>query len=170
MTSRKGLPLLLMLAIVLAGCGQVAAQQPESGSVSSSQTSSSCLAAKPGESAPAEQLECKAFTSTAGSALGKNLSWVASTPLHMEFDRINESPTMVVRMPCGVLNIRVAIGTDAITPDPATMIESADGCTGSRAEQRAWTSSFVKTPMTYALEKNVLILTNDLGQLKFKSS
>lgn len=77
---------------------------------------------------------------------------------------------MVVRMPCGVLNIRVTIGPDVITPAPAVIKESADGCAGSRAEYRVWTSTFVKTPMTYSLENHVLVLTNDLGQLKLKSS
>ena len=170
MMNRMSLPLLLILAVVLAGCGEVSAQQPGSSSISSTQSPSGCIASTSSEGVSAERIECKAFTSTVGSAPGQDLSWVASTPLYMEFSRKNEPRTMVVRMPCGVLNIPVDIGTDVITPDAAATIESADGCTGSVSEYRTWTTAFVKMPMTYSLEYQALVLTNDLGQIKFKSS
>jgi len=170
MRNRMSLPLLLVFVMVLAGCGEVSAQQPGSSSISSTQLPSGCLASMHGASDTAVRFECKAFTSTAGSAPGQDLSWVASMPLHVEFSRMNESLTMVVRMPCGVLNVPVSIGADVITPDSAAMIESADGCTGSAAEYRTWTTAFVKMPMTYTLENQVLVLTNDLGQIKFKTS
>ena len=170
MTNRMSVPLFLILAVVLAGCGEASAQQPGSGSVSPTQSPSGCLASTDSESVSAGRFECKAFSSTGGSAPGQDLSWVASTPLDVEFGRMNESLTMVVRMPCGVLNVPVSIGADVITADSAAMIESADGCTGSAAEYRTWTTAFVTTPMTYSLENQSLVLTNDVGQIKFKSS
>lgn len=168
MTNRMSLPLFLMIAIVLAGCGEVSAQRSGSSSVSSTLPPSGCLASTYSESNSAERFECKAFTSTGGSASGRDLSWVASTPLHVEFGRMNGSLTMAVRMPCGVLNVPVSIGADVITPDSAAMIESADGCTGSAAEYRTWTTAFATTPMTYSLESQSLVLTNGVGQIKFK--
>jgi hypothetical protein len=170
MTKRMNLPLVLMFALVLAGCGEVSAQQPGSSSVSSTPSPSECRASTHSESASAGRFECKAFTSTEGISPARDLSWVTSTPLHMEFARMNESLTMVVRMPCGVLNVPVSVGDDAITPDSASMIRSADGCTGLAAEYRTWTTDFVSTPMTYSWENQSLVLTNDMGQIKLKGS
>ncbi len=73
-------------------------------------------------------------------------------------------------MPCGVLNVPVSIGADVITPDSAAVIQSADGCTGSAAEYRTWTTTFVSTPMMYSLENQSLVLTNDTGEIEFKTS
>lgn len=170
MTNRMSLPLVLMLAVVLAGCGEVSAQQPGSGPVSSTHSPSGCLASTHSADASADPIECMAYTSTGGSAPGHDLSWLASTPLHMEFSRMNESLTIVVRMPCGVLNVPVTIGADVITPDSAAMIQSADGCTGSAAEYRTWTTAFVNSPMTYSLENQSLVLANGTGQIQFKGS
>ena len=168
MVNRMILPLCLLIAVVLAGCGEDSAQQPGPSSVSLTQFPSDCLASKDSEDVSAKQFECTAFTSTEGSAPGQDSSWLASTPLHLEFSQMNESLTMVVRMPCGVLNIPVSIGADIFTPDSAAMIQSADGCTGSAAEHRTWTTAFVTTPMTYSLENQSLVLTSDSGQIKFK--
>ncbi len=83
---------------------------------------------------------------------------------------MNGSLTMVVRMPCGVLNVPVSVAAEAMTPDPAGMIESADGCIGPAGEQRAWTTAYLKTPLTYSLGKQSLVLTNDQGQIIFRRS
>ncbi|WP_211882208.1 hypothetical protein [Pseudarthrobacter albicanus] len=50
------------------------------------------------------------------------------------------------------------------------MIESADGCIGPAGEQRAWTTAYLKTPLTYSLGKQSLVLTNDQGQIIFRRS
>jgi hypothetical protein len=65
--------------------------------------------------------------------------------------RMNGSLTMVVRMPFGVLNVPVAVSTEKITPDPDGMIQSADGCYGPEAEYRAWTTGYLKKPLTFRL-------------------
>lgn len=83
---------------------------------------------------------------------------------------MNGALTMVVRMPCGVLNVPVAVSTEKITPDPEAMIQSADGCYGPEAKYRAWTTGYLKEPLTFVWEKQLLVLTNDLGQINFKSS
>ncbi|MFJ6418356.1 hypothetical protein [Paeniglutamicibacter sp. NPDC091659] len=170
MKNRVSLPLFLVLAVVLAGCGGVTAQPPGSSSVSSTQSPSDCLASTSSESVSAGRFECKAFISTEGSASGQDLSWVASMLLHVGFGRMNGALTMVVRMPCGVLNVPVSIGADVITPDSAAMIQSADGCTGSAAEYRTWTIAFVRMRITYSMEKQSLVLSNVVGQINFKSS
>ncbi|MFF5790672.1 hypothetical protein ACFY5D_01350 [Paeniglutamicibacter sp. NPDC012692] len=170
MKNRMSLPLMLMFALVLAGCGDVSAQQSVSSSVSPTQSPSGCLASTYSESVVTERFECKAFTSTEGSASGQDLSWVASAPVQVEFGRMDESLTMTIRMPCGVLNVPVSIDADVINPDSAAMIQSADGCIGSTVEYRMWTTAFVKMPTTYFLDNQSLVLTNDVGQIKFKSS
>jgi hypothetical protein len=112
-------------------------------------------------------LECGHFTSVGGNAAGQNLSWLASTPLSVGFDRMDASLTMVVRMPCGVLNIPVVLDVFSLTPDPGGLVESADGCTGPAAEHRSWTTGYVKEPMVYQLDAKGLVLSNRLGQIRF---
>jgi hypothetical protein len=73
-------------------------------------------------------------------------------------------------MPCGVLNVPVTVSRDKITPDPEGMIESADGCIGPEAEYRAWTTGYLKKPLTFVWEKQLLVFTNDLGQISFERS
>jgi hypothetical protein len=103
----------------------------------------------------------------AGNAAGQNLSWLASTPLSVSFDRMDASLTMVVRMPCGVLNIPVVLDVFSLTPDPGGLVESADGCAGPAAEHRRWTTGYVKEPMVYQLDAKGLVLSNRLGQIRF---
>lgn len=116
----------------------------------------------------AAALDCQQFTSTDGGAAGQNLYWLTSTPLHVGFNRMNGSATVVVRMPCGVLNIPVSVDAFGLTPDPAGVVESADGCAGAAAEQRSWTTAFFKSPMVYRLNGGELVITNQLGQIRFK--
>lgn len=170
MMNRASAPLFLILSVTLAGCGGASAQQPWSSPVFSTQSPSGCRASTDNAGDFAGGLECKAFTSAGGSSPSHDLPWMAFTPLRVEFSTVNESPTMVVRMPCGVLNVPVSIGADVITPDSAAMIQSADGCTGSTAEYRTWTTTFVSTPMKYSLENQILVLTNDTGEIEFKTS
>jgi hypothetical protein len=118
-------------------------------------------------SRPAE-LACRTFTSTSGYARGRNMFWLTSTPLHLNFDRMTGESTMVVRMPCGVLNVPVAPDDFALVPVPARMAESADGCMGPASEHRSWTSAFFKDPMVYQLGSSELVLTNELGQIRFE--
>jgi hypothetical protein len=112
-------------------------------------------------------LACQHFTSAAGNAAGQNLYWLTSTPLHMSFDRTDASLTMVVRMPCGVLNVPVTVDAFGLTPVPGRMAESADGCSGPAAEQRGWAAAYFREPMIYRLEPHGLVLTNRLGQIRF---
>ena len=162
-----------MSASALAGCGATAAPSTEPSPTPSTSTTFipfDCGDAAYSESVSAETLECKTFTSTAGIAPEHDLSWLTSTPLQMSFMRMNGSLTMLVRMPCGVLNVPVAVSTEKITPVPDGMIQSADGCYGPEAEYRAWTTGYLKKPLTFVWEKQLLVLTNDLGQINFKSS
>ncbi|MET4094822.1 hypothetical protein [Arthrobacter sp. UYCu712] len=115
----------------------------------------------------AAALECQQFTSTAGNAAGQNLYWLTSTPLHVGFDRLNGSATVVVRMPCGVFNVPVSVDAFGLTPDPAGLVESADSCTGTDAEQRSWTTAYFKSPMIYQLNAQELVLSGQLGQIRF---
>lgn len=172
MKNRVLLSFLLVSAPALAGCGDPAAAPKESSPAPSVSAGVpfDCQDANYRERVRAEPLECKRFTSIAGSAPGQDLSWLTSTPLHMTFGRMNGSLTMVLRMPCGVLNIPVSVTSDAMTPDAAGMIESADGCAGPAGEQRTWTTTYVKTRLTYSLGEDSLLLTSDLGQIHFKRS
>jgi hypothetical protein len=112
-------------------------------------------------------LACRHFTSAAGNAPGQNLYWLTSTPLSLSFDRVDASLTMVVRMPCGVLNVPVVLDGFGLTPDPGKLAESADGCVGPAAEQRSWTAAYFKEPMVYQLDAQGLVVTNRLGQIRF---
>lgn len=112
-------------------------------------------------------LACQHFTSAAGNAAGQNLYWLTSTPLHMSFDRMDASLTMVVRMPCGVLNVPVTVDAFGLTPVPGGLAESADGCSGPATEQRSWARAYFREPMIYRLEPQVLVFTNRLGQIRF---
>ncbi len=114
----------------------------------------------------ADALTCRTFTSTSGYARGQNMHWLTSSPLHLSFDRMS-GVTMVVRMPCGVLNVPVSVDDFGLVPDPARMAESADGCAGPDAENRAWTSAFFKAPLVYQLASAELVLTNEHGQIRF---
>ena len=116
-----------------------------------------------------DALTCRTFTSTSGYARGHNMHWLTSSPLHVSFDRM-DGVTMVVRMPCGVLNVPVSVDNFGLVPDPARMAESADGCGGPDAEHRAWTSAFFKAPLVYQLNSAELVLTNELGQVRFKQN
>ncbi len=113
-------------------------------------------------------LACRTFTSASGYARGQNMSWLTSTPLHLSFEPVNGALTLVVRMPCGVLNVPVAADDFGLVPDRARMAESADGCAGPAADHRSWTSSYFKEPMVYRLDAAELVLTNELGQIRFK--
>lgn len=171
MKNRVLLSFLLISTASLAGCGDAAAPQSQPSPIPSASTRTvpfDCEDAKYSQSVDAEPFECKTFTSIAGSASAQDLSWLTSTPLHMSFSRMNGSLTMVVRMPCGVLNVPVSVVAEAMTPDSAGMVESADGCSGPAAEQRAWTTAYFKTQLTYSLGKQSLVFTNDLGQIVFK--
>ncbi len=59
----------------------------------------------PGPVHGAAALACRTFTSRWGYARGRNMYWLTATPLHLSFDP-TDGVTMVVRMPCGVLNVR----------------------------------------------------------------
>ncbi|MCX6500071.1 MAG: hypothetical protein NTU93_14930 [Arthrobacter sp.] len=113
-------------------------------------------------------LTCRTFTSTSGYARGRNMYWLTAAPLHLGFDRMNGALTMVVRMPCGVLNVPVAVDDFGLVPDPARMAESADGCAGPDAEHRSWTSAYFKEAVVYHLDSSELVLTSQLGQIRFK--
>jgi hypothetical protein len=80
---------------------------------------------------------------------------------------MDSSLTMVVRMPCGVLNVPVVLDTFSLTPDPGGLVESADGCVGPAAEHRSWTTDYFKEPTVYQLDAQGLVLTNRLGQIRF---
>jgi hypothetical protein len=113
-------------------------------------------------------LACHSFTSTSGYAHGQDLYWLTSTPLHVSFDLMGETTTMVVRMPCGVLNVPVSVDDFGLIPVPAGTAGSADGCAGPDAEHRSWTSAYFKQPAVYQLDSSELVLTNELGQIRFK--
>lgn len=116
----------------------------------------------------AAALTCRKFTSTWGYARGHNMYWLTSAPLHLGFDTMNGTMVLVVRMPCGVLNVPATVDDFGIVPDPARTAESADGCVGADAEHRGWTSAFFKAPMVYQLDSTELVLTSDAGQIRFK--
>lgn len=122
----------------------------------------------PGAVYGADALACRKFTSTWGYARGQNMYWLTSAPLHLSFDRMNGALTLVVRMPCGVLNVPAAVDDFGLVPEPARMAESADGCIGPDAEHRSWTSAYFKEPAVYHLDSSELVLTNGLGQIRFK--
>lgn len=121
----------------------------------------------PLDCAGAAGVECGHFTSAAGTAAGQNLYWLRSTPLSVSFDRADSSLTMVVRMPCGVLNVPVVLDAFSLTPDPGGLAESADGCVGPAAEQRSWTAAYFREPMVYQADAQGLVVTNRLGQIRF---
>lgn len=123
-----------------------------------------------GSGGGASALACRTFTSTSGYARGQNLYWLTSTPLHLAFEPMNGALTMVVRMPCGVLNVPVSADDFGLVPIPARMAESADGCAGPASEYRSWTTVYFKEPMVYRLDSSELVLTNELGQIRFKQN
>lgn len=116
----------------------------------------------------ASPLACRTFTSTWGTVRGQNMYWLTSSPLHLSFEPMNGALTMVVRMPCGVLNIPVSVDDFGLVPDATRMAESADGCAGPASEYRGWTTAYFKGPMVYRLDSSELVLTNNLGQIRFK--
>ena len=124
----------------------------------------------PGPWYGAAALACRKFTSTWGYARGRNMYWLTSSPLHVSFDRINGALALVVRMPCGVLNVPVSVDDFGLVPDAARMAESADGCAGPNAEYRSWTTAYFKAPAVYHLDSSELVITNDLGQIRFKEA
>ncbi|MEV8042179.1 hypothetical protein [Arthrobacter sp. NPDC080082] len=126
------------------------------------------LTPTPPAACTAASLACHSYTSTAGYARGKNMSWLASSPLRMSFDQVGAATTLVIRMPCGVLNVPVSVDDFGLVPDPASMAESADGCAGPEGEHRSWTSDYFQHPAVYRLDAGELVLTNDLGQIRFK--
>jgi hypothetical protein len=130
-------------------------------------SSSGSSAGTGGAGVGAGALACRQFTSTAGNARGQNLSWLASTPLHLSFDQVNASLTMVVRMPCGVLNVPVSADAFSLTPVPGGLVESADGCTGPESDQRSWTTAYFREPLIYRLDPQTLTFTNGRGQIRF---
>jgi hypothetical protein len=122
----------------------------------------------PGPWYGAAALTCRTFTSTWGSVRGQNMYWLTSSPLHLSFDKTNGALALVVRMPCGVLNVPVSVDDFGIAPDPARMAESAEGCAGPTSEYRSWTTAYFKESMVYRLDSSELVLTNELGQIRFK--
>lgn len=173
MKNRILIAVLSLAVVALSGCGDGSASQAEPSADSSARAGDgpgSCADSKHSESVKNEPLECKSFTSQAGRATGQDLSWVATTPLEASFGRMNGALTLVVRMPCGVLNVPVTVSATVITPDPAEMIESADGCAGPASDQRTWTTDYLSHPLEYSLDKQELVLTNGLGHIAFARS
>lgn len=126
------------------------------------------LTPAPPAACTAASLACHSFTSTAGYARGQNMSWLSSTPLRISFDRMGAATTLVVRMPCGVLNVPVSVDAFGLVPDPAGTAASAEGCAGSEGEHRSWTSAYFQVPAVYRLDSSELVLTNERGQIRFK--
>ena len=122
----------------------------------------------PGPWYGAAALTCRTFTSTWGSVRGQNMYWLTSSPLHLSFAEANGTLALVVRMPCGVLNVPVSVDDFGIVPDPARMAESAEGCAGPTSEYRSWTTAYFRESMVYRLDSSELVLTNELGQIRFK--
>lgn len=122
----------------------------------------------PGPWYGAAALTCRTFTSTWGSVRGQNMYWLTSSPLHLSFANANGALALVVRMPCGVLNVPVSVDDFGIVPDPARMAESPEGCVGPTAEYRSWTTAYFRESMVYRLDSSELVLTNELGQIRFR--
>lgn len=113
-------------------------------------------------------LACRTFTSTSGYARGQNMYWLTSSPLHLGFEPMNGALTMVVRMPCGVLNVPVSADEFGLVPEPAGMAESANGCVGPASDYRSWATAYFKEPMVYRLDSSELVLTSERGQIRLK--
>lgn len=135
---------------------------------STSQLPADCSDAPIQAGTGAGALDCQQFTSTDGSAAGQNLYWLTSTPLHVGFNRMNGTATVVVRMPCGVLTVPVSVDAFGVTPEPSGLVQSADGCARAAAEQRSWTTAYFTSPLIYRLSAEELVLSNQLGQIRFK--
>ncbi|HEX9225239.1 MAG TPA: hypothetical protein VF885_01120 [Arthrobacter sp.] len=116
----------------------------------------------------AAALACRTFTSTSGYARSQNMYWLASSPLHLGFEPMDGVLTMVVRMPCGVLNVPASADEFGLVPEPARMAESANGCVGPASDHRSWTTAYFKEPMVYRLDSSELVLTSELGQIRLK--
>ena len=91
--------LFLILAAVLARCGESQGQQTGSSAVSSPPAPSGCLPSTGGEHFYADRFECKSFVSAGCSAPGRDLFWDGFSPLLVDFGRMNGSLAIVVRMP-----------------------------------------------------------------------
>jgi hypothetical protein len=166
---RRPLPTFLLIGVLaLTGCGGLAARQAGPSPATSAASPFDCSDATYLESVSRDPFECKTFTSTAGTDYRRDLTWLATTPLRMSFSRMNGTLTMTVRMPCGTLNVPVAIAAPTLTPDPERLAETAIGCSGTTGDMRRWTVNFLKSPLTYTLKKQSLVLTDDLGQIEFR--
>jgi hypothetical protein len=64
----------------------------------------------------------------------------------------------------------VTISADVITADPVRMAESVDGCAGPEAEDRSWTGTFLTPPLSYSLDEETLMLSNNIGRITFQGS
>ncbi|WP_147305400.1 hypothetical protein [Subtercola boreus] len=88
----------------------------------------------------------------------------------MNFELLDGSLNAIIQTPCNALNIPLTVVQDQIVTEPDKFVATAKGCIDDAGEKEAWTTTFLKSPITFELPDQALRLTNSSANITFSRS
>jgi hypothetical protein len=111
---------------------------------------------------------CAIYTSTSGTAGGRNLPWVASGSLRIQLNSVNGDLYLSVRTNCAPISGPVKITGNTMTAGDLAI--GAIGCPEELSRQDQWVLEFLKRPVEMTLSQDTLQWKSGAHTLSFKSA
>lgn len=111
---------------------------------------------------------CAIYTSTSGTAGGRNLPWVASGSLRIQLNSVNGDLYLSVRTNCAPISGPVKITGNTMTAGDLAI--GAIGCPEELSRQDQWVLEFLKRPVEMTLSQDTLQWKSGADTLSFKSA
>ncbi|MGY4543304.1 hypothetical protein ACVWY0_003237 [Arthrobacter sp. UYNi723] len=177
-----GVPLVL-IGTLMTSCGAQTSDgqgpsvsAPSSTSLSLAPTIPVTSATSPTSSTPPQETcaaflpsaPCAIYTSTSGTAGGKNLPWVASGSLRVQLNSINGDLYLSVRTNCAPISGPVEITGNTMTAGDLAI--GAIGCPEEISRQDQWVLEFLKRPVEMTFSQHTLQWKSGADTLSFKSA
>ncbi|CAD5994437.1 exported protein of unknown function [Agreia sp. COWG] len=147
-------------ALTVAGCATVNPTPTPRANMPPTNTEQSC------SSSALAPLGCVTFESHGDVDVSGTVRWLASDPIAVSFDMQNGAPTMIISTTCNAINVPVTITATQIVPDMSGLSLGTRGCVSLAADDEAWTTEFVSSPMDYTLSGDELRLDNSNGTVQ----
>lgn len=110
---------------------------------------------------------CGKFRSTAGTAAGQPISWVAGGEITAQLNRVGEDTYLTAVLPCGPINAAVAIEGSGMVLS-GELVVGASGCVdAAKGEQRTWALNLLQGGVQLNYMNGVLTWTNGMDSLTF---
>jgi hypothetical protein len=165
--------LLILIGTLMTSCG---AQTWDGQGPSVSAPSSTSLSPAPTSSTPPQETcaaflpsaPCAIYTSTSGTAGGRNLPWVASGSLRVQLNSVNGDLYLSLRTNCAPISGPVEITGNTMTAGDLAI--GAIGCPEELSRQDQWVLEVLKRPVEMTFSQDSLQWKSGADTLSFKSA